>query len=265
MPPPARELATMLFSQHLDVRGFGRLVFSNQIVVLEYAEAMLGSELCVRAQALATFAGDLDILVPPAYRVFAKNLDTDIEIELGFLPLEGTLTLQNIVLPDGNYLIEPRAEGAYWYDCRFGKSYPIQVVGGEIVDALPTVTGLCYEVSSSSLDGVEHSGREVKSFWRWDAEDAKSTPEDFAIWLSDVGVSDTSDNPDVVVTAHGAGGYMVLLGELEAAVVVAVAPRRGTRMGPIATLTIPEQMPKLESPENQKAKAVMADSNSSKL
>ena len=205
--------------------------------------AALAAGLDARAVRLSAFLPDAHAFARFGYCLYARDFVTGMETELGFIPVEGPLVLSDVELPDGNYVVEVRADGYYWRDCRFESTFPVSVEDGELVAPLPAVVGLQY--------AVETGGTRLS--WSW-TDRGTQAPDDFAVWLGPTEPVDTSGVPDLAVSAVGPGMYSVSLGVLTAAVYVVACARRGSKTGPAATLSIPAPLAVLASPDNQSAR-----------
>jgi hypothetical protein len=181
---------------------------------------------------------DLHIFATPGYRVYACNLATLVETELGFVSDAGG-TISGASLADGDYEIRIRAEGYYWRDARYQTRHTVKIESGAIVTPIPAVEGLTYERANAKL------------YLQWSC--SVSLPEDFAIWVSASNPVVTTGTPDYTVTATTLGGYQLEITDDAAIQYVAMCARSSPRRGPEATLTIPAPVPSIASPLNQRA------------
>ena len=195
----------------------------------------------VREQALRQ---DLHAFARAGYRLFAADLATGQETELGFVPADGPLTLAGVTLADGDYEIRLRSDGSYWRNARHTTAYPVSIEGGEIVTPLPAVTNLRHT----------RIGDAVLLTWTWHPTASTQAPDDFAIWTAASEPVDTTGDPDQVIPARHPGGYATTIPNATAPLHAAIRARRAGKAGPLTTLAIPAPQTVLASPGNQSAR-----------
>lgn len=204
---------------------------------------VLATRLRAAAAREQTLRQDLHAFARAGYRLFAMNLTTGQETELGFIPSDGPLTLTDIALADGDYEIRVRSDGSYWRDARHATAFPLSIEDGEIVAPLPPVTNLRHT----------RVGDAILLSWTWHPTTGTQAPRDFAIWTSPSEPVDTTGEPDQVVTTLQPGGYSTGLPEATEPFHAAIRARRDNREGPLATIAIPALHIPLVSPDNQTA------------
>jgi len=197
--------------------------------------------LALREQALGQ---DLHAFARAGYRLFALDLATHEETELGFLPAEGPLTLTGVAIADGDYEIRVRSDGGYWRDARHATAFPLRIADGEVVTPLPAAENLRYD----------RIGNGVLLSWTWSSTSGAAAPQQFAVWTAASEPVDTAGEPDQLVPATQPGGYSVTIPDTTGQFYAVVRARRDGKQGPAATTAIPAHSPPPASPENQTAR-----------
>lgn len=208
-------------------------LFPRELVLAELLRAR-GGRIIAHAQPLDAFAS-------AGYRVFAFDLESGEETELGFVAESGPLELTGITLPDGNYLIRIRADGHFWRGARFSAEFPVRFDSGAMAAQLPAVENLA----------ALAQGALVYLSWNWEMIDGGLPPSDFAIWISAIEPVDTSGDPIVVVTAGAPGSLTAALDSITVASFAAVCARNGSARGPVATIAVEAPDAAIDSPLNQ--------------
>lgn len=183
---------------------------------------------------------DFEAHAASGYMIFAKDLDTGVVTELGFVPATGDLELTGVNLPDGRYEIEVRLQGYFWKDTRSSLRFPLRIDGGEIITPLPTPRNLAYGFTRT------HTGLS----WNWQTEPGTVAPDEWAIWVSATEPVDTSGSPDYTVAATTPGQYSTLIAQTDL-VYVAISARKDGELGSIAYITIPAPPADLDAPDGQ--------------
>lgn len=207
------------------------------LVIRPSAELALVAELRVSGAAELALRGELDLLTPTLYRVFARAADGT-ETELGTLA-PGSTTIAGVALADGDYVLRVEADGRFWRGARFRTEYAISIVGGELEVALPPISSLRAQVVGSSIYVT----------WRVDSLSGTTAPADFAVWVDDESPVATGGAPAATATWAGLGGYLVQLAAAPTTLFVAVRARLGAQVGPLSEVAVSgEAAPGLASP-----------------
>lgn len=127
-------------------------------------------------------------LVQGGWRIVAKNLETEQSLELGFINEDDpTRTLENVVLPDGNYEISVLTSSLYWKDTRDNNIRTISIRQDEEISPLPVIHNLRSSVSLGERTIL------------WSASVGELDECLFGIWYSSESPVDTNRPPDATV------------------------------------------------------------------
>lgn len=178
------------------------------------------------------------------YRLFALNLQSGVETELGFVPAPGALHLDGAALADGDYELRVRCDGHFWKDARVVSAFPMKIDSGANTFPLPAVEDLNCAIEDAN----------IYLSWQWEMSDGLQTPLDFALWMGASEPVDISGAPIDSVAAGAPGAMTIQLMGITEPVFAVVCARRGAARGPASTIliSIPDIAP--ESPENQAAR-----------
>ena len=142
-------------------------------------------------------------LVPPGWRIIAKNIETGESFDLGFIDAEelavpsqtaspssnpasvGSLT--DIYLPDGDYEVSVLTSSLFWRDCFDREIRTIYVRPGEEITPLPTV----YNLRSAVSEGV--------TTIRWSANHSEFDDCVFGVWYDSKSPVDINRPSDATV------------------------------------------------------------------
>ena len=178
------------------------------------------------------------------YRLYARNVDTGVEIYLGFVAADADPPeLSGVALADGNYEIIVFLSGYAWPAERQTMRFPVRIVAGEIFTPLPAVAGLTYAWTLTQTNLI----------WSWLTTPGEETPDDFAIWASPDFPVVTTGDPDYIVPAAGAGTYTQAIAQGAEILYVAACARKGAVQGPFAQLQIPAPAADVAAPDGQAA------------
>ena len=126
--------------------------------------------------------------VRPGWRVLAKNIETDMSHDIGFIDADNTeRSLNNILLPDGEYEISVLTSALFWKDCFDRTVRTISVRPNVTVSPLPLV----YNLRSSVGEGM--------TTIRWSANPSEVADCVFGVWYSPDSPVDVSRPPDNTV------------------------------------------------------------------
>jgi len=126
--------------------------------------------------------------VRPGWRVLAKNIETDMSHDLGFIDADQPeRSLANIFLPDGEYEISVLTSSLFWQDCFDQTIRTISVRPNVTVSPLPLV----YNLRSSIGEGM--------TTIRWSANPSEVADCVFGIWYSSESPVDVARPPDNTV------------------------------------------------------------------
>lgn len=170
---------------------------------------------------------DLDVCAPTRYRVIARDLATGTETELGAAE-PGAMTIAGVALADGDYALRVEVDGQYWRAARVEREWRVTIEGGEVLQPLPPVLRL----------SAAPSGAVVLLSWAWENAAGTARPEDFGVWVASTLPVSTGGAPDHTAQAFGPGGHVLELASSPSTFHIAVAARRGARIGPVSTITV---------------------------
>jgi hypothetical protein len=123
--------------------------------------------------------------VRPGWRVSARNIATDELHDLGFIDADSTeRSLNNILLPDGEYEISVLTSSLFWKDCFDRTIRTISIWPGVAVSPLPLV----YNLRSSIGEGM--------TTIRWSANPSEVADCVFGVWYAPDSPVDVSRPPD---------------------------------------------------------------------
>jgi len=180
---------------------------------------------------------DLDVFAPVTFRVYVRDVATGVETFIGTAE-PGAMTIPGVALADGDYRIRVEGSGRYWRGARYAETWPVRIVGGELVQPLPAIDNLA----------AANRGDVVQVSWTLGDLEGFAMPEDFGVWINTSEPVDTSGAPDYVVTATGPGGYSLDVPESASTFFVAVAARRGVLLGPVSTIEVEPEEDDLDAP-----------------
>jgi hypothetical protein len=240
----ARSRTVSALIQEISAASKASSAFVQPLLTRRFATATLAQPLNTAQRLIrqVALAQDLSAFAPCGYDIVSMNLDTGEELVLGFAREDG-LALTGVSIADGFYLIRTRPRGLFWDGYRSERSWLIVVVGGELATPLPLAQTAAYQYRLN----------DTLLWWQWLPIHVTYDPTDWAIWVSEAEPVDVGGDPDYTVLAHGTGRYSVAISQGQTAIYVAVRARRGTDLGPITTLAIPEPPAQLPSPVNQLA------------
>lgn len=170
---------------------------------------------------------DLDVCAPTRYRVIARDLASGVETVLGDAE-PGAMTIAGVALADGDYAMRVEVDGQYWRAARVEREWRITVDGGEVLQPLPPVQRLA----------AAASGAVLLLSWAWESAAGTAQPEDFGVWTAASLPVSTAGAPAHTAQAFGPGGYLLEVASSPSTLHVAVAARRGARIGPVSTITV---------------------------
>lgn len=193
-----------------------------------------------------TLAQELHAFARPGLRVFALNLETDVETELGFVTSSASQYLADIALDDGVYELRVRADGHYWRDARFLSVARVTILDGEIATQLPAILNLAYLIQAGT----------VYLSWSWEIPTGTTSPAEFAIWTSATDPADVSGAPDYIIPAIAPGAVTTIIAGTLDTQYVSVRTRRDTFLGAVSSIAIVPPDVAIDSPDNQSARYV---------
>lgn len=130
--------------------------------------------------------------------LFARNTDTDVITELGFIP-EGQTTLTDVALADGFYEVEVRTSNDFWQEARSKVRFTIQITSGVIeFQGLPNIENLRTVITNGFGTSIRFNIPNVNLGGGFE----------FGIWSSATSPVDVSGVPDEIIVAfEGTGSY----------------------------------------------------------
>ncbi|HBT76671.1 MAG TPA: hypothetical protein DEB39_07045 [Planctomycetaceae bacterium] len=127
-------------------------------------------------------------LVRPGWRVFARNIETDMLSELGFIDADREdRSLPDIFLPDGQYEISVLTSSLFWKDAADHSVRTIIVGDDTEITPLPTI----YNLRSSVQIGT--------TLIQWSATKSELDDCVFGVWYGSESPVDTDRPPDVTI------------------------------------------------------------------
>ena len=153
--------------------------------------------------------------VRPGWRILARNIETDVSHDLGFIDADNTeRSLKNILLPDGEYEISVLTSALFWKDCIDRTVRTISVRPGVAVSPLPLV----YNLRSSVGEGM--------TTIRWSASPSEVSDCVFGVWYAPDSPVDITRPPDNTVWYSNTMTEYQTSFQQNAPAYVAVAPIR---------------------------------------
>ncbi len=153
--------------------------------IVEY-EAVLPSRFDIITPILAGTPLHRQAFVPPRWRILAKNIASGETHDLGFLTPEQN-SLENVLLPDGEYEISVLTSSLFWKDATDFDVRLISIHPGEEISPLPTI----YNLRSSIFNG--------ETTIYWSANRSEVSDCFFGIWDSSASPVPTDGQPSETV------------------------------------------------------------------
>lgn len=201
-----------------------------------------GRTFSARVSRPARKASQHHALVPSGWRVYARNVSTGVETDLGFVDVDSSpAKITDAALVDGIYEIEARSSDLFWRDCRSGKRQTVVISGGVITSQkLPVIYNLRRKILNS----------EPRLSWGVLREYNGSTIQ-FGIWFGVSSPVSVAGSPDATVTYFlGQAEYQYKYTQSTNRY-VAVAAMSATETGPETEIEITWSTAAPDSPPNQ--------------
>ncbi len=138
--------------------------------IVEY-EAILPNRFDIITPILAGTPLHRQALIPPGWRILAKNIGSGEKYDLGFLTSDQN-ALENVFLPDGDYEISVLTSSLFWRDATDFDVKLISIRPGEEISPLP----LIYNLRSSISQG------ETTIYWSANRSEVPDCV--FGVWYS---------------------------------------------------------------------------------
>lgn len=185
--------------------------------------------------------GNARVFTLAGRRVFARNTVTNVDTDLGFIP-EGSTTLTDVSLADGNYELRVETSNDFWIDAKSKVRFVVEIASGVVgVEDIPNIENLLTVITSQFQTSI-----------RWSIPDVSFASDmEFSIWRSTTSPVDVSGTADFTTPAFaGVGNYRFTLDQTEDEF-FAVAGTTTTEQGQESEVFQDWDLTALDSPPDQ--------------